>query len=156
MSRIEKKLEKLGYPLSSPPAPIGAYIPAVRTGNIVVTSGQLPFNGTDLHIVGKVGLEVTEADAQQAARLCAINALTHIRTVIGDLDKIIRILRVEGFVQSAPGYSRQPTVLNGASELLLDLFGDAGRHTRAAVGVSELPLNAAVELSLWVEVAESS
>jgi enamine deaminase RidA (YjgF/YER057c/UK114 family) len=153
MSRIEKKLEKLGFPPSTPPAAVGAYIPAIRTGNIIVTSGQLPFIGSELHIVGKVGIEVTEADAQQAARLCAINALTHIRTLVGDLDKVTRILRVEGFVQSAPGYTRQPAVLNGASELLLELFGDAGRHTRVAVGVSELPLNAAVELSLWVEVA---
>lgn len=153
MSRIEKKLESLGYPLSSPPPPVGAYIPAVRTGNLVVTSGQLPFVGTDLQIVGKVGLEVSEADAQQAAKLCAINALNHIRTIIGDLDKIVRIVRVEGFVQSAPGYSRQPAVLNGASEFLQELYGEAGRHTRVAVGVSELPLNAAVELSIWAEVA---
>lgn len=154
MAKIEKKLESLGYPLSSPPPAVGAYIPAVRTGNLVVTSGQLPFIGTDLHIVGKVGLEVTEDDAQQAARLCTINALTHIRTLIGNLDKVVRVVRVEGFVQSAPGYTRQPAVLNGASELLLELFGDAGRHTRAAIGTSELPLNAAVEISLWVEVAD--
>lgn len=152
MSQVEKKLESLGYPMHAAPAPVGAYIPAVRTGNLVITSGQLPFVGKELKIVGKVGNDVSEPDAQQAARLCVINALGHIRNVIGDLDKISRIVRVEGFVQSAAGYSRQPAVLNGASELLLELFGDAGRHTRVAVGVSELPLNAAVELSLWVEV----
>ena len=151
MSKIEQKLESLGYPLGSPAAPVGAYVPAVRTGNLIVTSGQLPFVGGELKFVGKVGAEVSEADGQQAARLCVVNALTHIRMIVGHLDKISRVVRVEGFVQSAPGYTRQPIVLNGASELLLELFGEVGRHTRVAVGVSELPLNAAVELSLWVE-----
>jgi enamine deaminase RidA (YjgF/YER057c/UK114 family) len=124
----------------------------VRTGYLVITSGQLPFVGKELAFVGKLGAELHEQDGWNAARLCAVNALAQIKACVGSLDKISRIVRVEGYVHSAPGFQNQPKVLNGASELLVELFGDAGKHTRIALGVSEMPLNAAVQLGVWAEV----
>lgn len=150
--RIERRLEELGYLLSAAPAAVGAYVPALQTGNLVVTSGQLPFVGKELMFTGKVGGELHEEDGANAARICAVNALAQIKSIIGDLERVARIVRVEGYVQSAPGFNNQPRVLNAASDLLADLFGEKGRHTRVALGVNELPLNAAVELAIWAEV----
>jgi enamine deaminase RidA (YjgF/YER057c/UK114 family) len=154
MSTIEAKLRELGHELPIAPPPVGAYVPVIRTGNLVVTSGQLPFIGKQIAFEGKVGSQLNEQDGWNAARLCAVNALAQIKACVGTLEKVKRIVRVEGFVHSAPGFQGQPHVLNGASELLVELFGDAGRHTRIALGVAEMPLNAAVQLCLWVEVAD--
>lgn len=154
MSAIESKLEELGFVFPTAPAPVGAYVAVVRSGNLVVTSGQLPFVGKQVAFEGKVGAQLHEQDGWNAARLCAVNALAQIKACIGSLEKIKRIIRVEGYVHSAPNFRGQPHVLNGASELLVELFGDAGRHTRIALGVAEMPLNAAVQLALWVEVGE--
>lgn len=154
MSTIEAKLQELGLPLPQAPAPVGAYLSVVRTGNLVVTSGQLPFVGKEIAFVGKLGAELHEQDGWNAARLCVVNALAQIKACVGRLEKICRIVRVEGYVHSAHGFRNQPQVLNGASELLVELFGPAGRHTRIALGVAEMPLNAAVQLCLWAEVAD--
>jgi enamine deaminase RidA (YjgF/YER057c/UK114 family) len=152
MSTIEAKLEELGLPLPAAPPAVGAYVPVVRTGNLVITSGQLPFIGKEIAFAGRVGAEVHEADGRNAARICCVNALAQIKACLGSLEMVRRVVRVEGYVHSAPQFRGQPQVLNGASELLVELFGDAGRHTRIALGISEMPLNAAVQLCLWVEV----
>lgn len=154
MSAIESKLETLGLPLPVAPAPVGAYVPVVRTGNLVVTSGQLPVVGKQLAFEGKVGGNLHEQDGWNAARLCAVNALAQIKACLGSFDKVRRIVRVEGYVNSAPGFHAQPHVINGASELFVELFGEAGRHSRIAIGAAELPLNAAVEVAVWVEAAD--
>lgn len=154
MSDIESKLRDLGLELPVAPPPVGAYVPVLRTGNLVVTSGQLPFIGKQIAFEGKVGAQLHEQDGWNAARLCAVNALAQIKACIGSLDRVKRIVRVEGYVHSAPRFQGQPHVLNGASELLVELFGEAGKHTRIALGVAEMPLNAAVQLCLWAEVAE--
>ncbi len=150
--RIETELEKLGYPLPNAPAAVGAYVPVLRTGNLVVTSGQLPFVGKELVFAGKVGKELHTEQGADAARICALNALAQIKACIGSLDLITRIVRVEGYVNSAAGFHEQPQVLNGASHLLAEAFGEAGRHTRIALGVAEMPLNAAVQVAIWAEV----
>ncbi len=131
--------------------PLAAYVPAVRTGNLVYTSGQLPLQAGDLTHSGKVGAEVPPEQAKIAARTCALNALAAIDALVG-IDAVVRIVKVVGFVASAPGFSGQPGVVNGASEMLGELFDDAGAHARSAVGVSELPLDAPVEVELIVEV----
>lgn len=153
MSSVEARLRTQGQEIPAAPAAVGCYLPAIRTGNLVVTSGQLPSIGKEVVFQGKIGLDVTEEQGRHAARLCALNALAQIKTLIGSLDRVTQIVRVEGYVQSAAGFSSQPAVINGASDLLVAAFGDYGKHTRIAVGVSELPLNAAVELAIWVEVA---
>jgi enamine deaminase RidA (YjgF/YER057c/UK114 family) len=153
MSRIEQRLNELGTPLPPIPAPVASYVPAVQTGKLVVCSGQLPLVNKALVCAGKVGGDVTEEAAAAAAKVCALNALAAIQGVIGNLDRIQRIVRVEGYVQSAPGFSRQPIVINGASDFLVEVFGEAGKHSRIAVGANELPLNAAVEVAIWVEVS---
>ncbi|MBC8114808.1 MAG: RidA family protein, partial [Candidatus Saccharimonas sp.] len=137
------------------PEAIGFYVPVIRTGNLVITSGQLPVIGKELMFKGKVGSDLHEEDGANAARLCALNALAQIKSCIGSLDRVTRIVRVEGYVQSAEGFTKQPAVINGASELLVQAFGDAGKHTRIAVGANELPINAAVELVVWAEVGDS-
>ncbi len=154
MSTIEAKLQELGLQLPAAPPAVGAYIPVVRTGNLVITSGQLPFIGKQIAFEGRVGAELHEQDGWNAARICCVNALAQLKACVGSLEKVMRIVRVEGYVHSAPGFRGQPHVLNGASELLVELFGDAGRHTRIALGIAEMPLNAAVQLCLWAEVAE--
>jgi len=153
MSTIEARLEQLGLPLPVAPPPVGAYVPAIRTGNLVVTSGQLPFVGKQIVFEGKLGAQLHEQDGWNAARICAVNALAQIKACVGSLGMIKQIVRVEGYVHSAPDFRGQPHVLNGASELLVELFGDAGRHTRIALGVAEMPLNAAVQLALWAEIS---
>jgi len=152
--QVEQRIEQLGYQLPKAPEAVGFYVPVLRTGNLVVTSGQLPFVGKELVFTGKLGAELHEDDGFNAARLCALNALAQIKACIGDLDKVTRIVRVEGYVHSAPKFRNQPQVLNGASEFLVDVLGEAGKHTRVALGVHEMPLNAAVQLALWAECEE--
>ena len=153
-STVEQRLSQHGQVIPTAPEAIGFYVPVIRTGNLVVTSGQLPMVGKELMFKGKVGKDVHEEEGFHAARMCALNALAQIKACIGDLDKVTRIVRVEGYVQSADGFTKQPQVVNGASELLVQAFGDIGRHTRIAVGVNELPINAAVELVVWAEVKD--
>lgn len=154
MSTIESKLAALGLELPAAPPPVGSYVPVLQTGSLVVTSGQLPFVGKELVFTGKIGKDLEIQDGWDAARLCAVNALSQIKACLGNLDQVARVVRVEGYVNSAPGFHAQPQVVNGASELFTELFGDNGRHTRIAVGVAELPLDAAVEVAVWVEAVE--
>ncbi|MCY2930325.1 MAG: RidA family protein [Planctomycetota bacterium] len=149
---IEARLKELGIELPSPAKPLGAYVPAVRTGQLVFTSGQVPLKGEVLVAAGKVPTEVTLEQAQAAARTAAINALSALRAEAGSLDAVARIVRVNVFVNSAPGFTAQAAVANGASELLGEIFGEAGRHTRCAIGVAELPRNAPVEIDLVAEL----
>ena len=140
------RLAELGIELPEVAPPVAAYIPAVRTGNLVYTSGQVA-----RELTGKVGAEVSEADAKDAARGCALNALAAVDALVG-LDAVVRVVKVVGFVASAPGFTGQPEVINGASELLGEVFGEAGAHARSAVGVAELPLGVPVEVEMIVEV----
>jgi enamine deaminase RidA (YjgF/YER057c/UK114 family) len=155
ITNAEARLAEMGIEFPDAPAPVGDYIPVVRYGNMVVTSGQLPMQDGTLTAVGKVGLDMTVEEGAAAARVAALNCLAQIRTCVASLDEVTQIIRVEGFVNSADGFHAQPQVLNGASNLLADVFGDAGRHTRIAVGVNELPLNAAVEVVVWAQVEET-
>lgn len=147
-----EKLASLGLKLPQMPAPIGSYIPGTRTGNLILTSGQLPFVDGKLTAVGKVGKDLTLEQANAAARQAGLNALSIAAQTAGGIDKIARIVRLAVFVNSAPGFYDQPKVANGASDLMAEIFGEAGRHVRAAVGASELPMNAAVEVELLAEV----
>ena len=151
MSSASKRLAELGVTLPGVAKPLAAYVPAVRTGNLVYTSGQLPLADGDLTHVGKVGANVTPEAAKAAARTCALNALAAIDALVG-IDSVTRVVKVVGFVASAPGFTGQPGVVNGASEFLGEVFGNAGIHARSAVGVAELPLDAPVEVELIVEV----
>jgi len=148
---VRARLAELGVELPAVAKPLAAYVPAARTGNLVYTSGQLPLAGGELVRTGKVGADVTPEDAKTAARICALNALAAIDALVG-LDAVTQVVKVVGFVASAPGFSGQPGVVNGASEFLGEVFGDAGVHARSAVGVAELPLDAPVEVELIVEV----
>ena len=148
----QARMQELGLELPQVPSPAGSYVPAVRTGNLVFTSGQVSFEDGEIHVTGKVGDAVSPEEAQHAARLCALNALAAAASEAGGLDRISRIIKVVGYVASAPGFNGQPGVLNGASELLGEVFGDAGLHARSAVGVSELPLDAPVEVELVVSL----
>ena len=147
------RLAELGVELPPVAAPVAAYVPAVRSGNVVYTSGQLPFVAGSLAATGKVGGDVSPEEAKAHARTCALNALAAIDDLVG-LDAVVRIVKLNGFVASAEGFTGQPAVINGASELLGEVFGDAGKHARAAVGVAELPLGAPVEVELIVEIGE--
>ena len=146
-----RKLEQLGLELPTVVPPVANYVPAVRTGAFVYTSGQLPMVDGALAATGKVGAEVTAEQAAELARTCALNALAAVDGLVG-IDSVVKVVKVVGFVASAPGFSGQPGVVNGASDVLGEIFGDAGVHARSAVGVSELPLNAPVEVELIVEV----
>lgn len=152
MGDIEKKLEKIGLTLPDAPKPVAAYIPAKQSGKLVFTAGQLPMVNGELISKGLLGQDVEVDDANRAARICTLNALAAIKGVIGDLDRIKQIVRVVGYVASVPAFTQQPAVVNGASELLLEIFGEAGKHARSAVGMAVLPLNASVEIELTVEV----
>ncbi|MHB9146462.1 MAG: RidA family protein [Symbiobacteriia bacterium] len=152
MSNIEAKLTELGLTLPVAPAPAGAYVPVVRTGNLAFTSGQLPMAGGKLQSQGKVGQEVSLEEGYRLAQTCIVNALAALKQNLGGLDRIARVVKVVGFVASAPGFTAQPKVINGASDLLVSLFGEKGQHARSAVGVAELPLGSPVEVELIVEV----
>lgn len=151
MSKIELRLAELGSPLPELAKPVAAYVPAVVSGNLVFTSGQLPFVSGALPETGKLGDTVDADSAKAYARQCALNALAAVKSVIGDLDRITRVVKLVGFVASTPDFTGQPGVINGASEFLGEIFGDAGSHARSAVGVPVLPLNSPVELELIVE-----
>jgi enamine deaminase RidA (YjgF/YER057c/UK114 family) len=148
-----ERLRELGHELPSVPTPAGSYVPATRSGNLIFTAGQLPFVDGTLTLTGKVGESVTPEEAQDAARLCALNALAAAASAADGLDNIGRVVKVTGFVASAEGFTGQPGVINGASDFLGEVFGEAGRHARSAVGVAELPLGSPVEVELILELA---
>ncbi|MDO4897776.1 MAG: RidA family protein [Rothia sp. (in: high G+C Gram-positive bacteria)] len=158
MSKIEDRIKELGYELPELAAPVAAYVPAVTSGNYVHTSGQLPFVKGDLPATGKVSASgeagfVSPEEAQKLASLSLLNALAAVKSVIGDLDRVTRVVKVVGFVASEPNFTAQPGVINGASLLLGDIFGEAGQHARSAVGVPVLPLDSPVEIEIIVEYA---
>ena len=151
---VSARLVELGIEIPEVVPPVAAYVPAVATGRYVYTSGQLPMRGGEMIAAGLVGAAVDADVAKDCARQCAINALAAIQSAIGDLERVTRVVKVVGFVASAPGFTGQPGVINGASEVLGEIFGDAGRHARSAVGVAALPLDAPVEVEMIVEVAD--
>lgn len=153
MSALDDRLAELGLVIPEAPKPLAAYIPATVTGNLVYTSGQLPSVGGQLPATGKVGAEVSPEDAKKYAGTCVLNGLAAAKTAIGSLDRITRVVKVVGFVASDPAFSGQSIVINGASELLGEIFGDAGKHARSAVGVAVLPLDAPVEIEFVFEFA---
>lgn len=150
---VEARLTELGLKLPELAKPVAAYVPAIVTGNLVFTSGQLPFVDGALPATGKVGADVTAERAAEFARTCALNALAAASSVIGSLDRVTRVVKVVGFVASAPDFTGQPGVINGASDLLGQVFGEAGQHARSAVGVAVLPLDSPVEVELVLEFA---
>ncbi|MFJ4677150.1 MULTISPECIES: RidA family protein [Kitasatospora] len=154
MGQVEQRLAELGLTLPEVAAPVAAYVPAVRDGVHVLTSGQLPFVAGKLPLTGKVGAEVTAEDAKELAQVCALNALAAVKSVVGDLDRVEQVVKVVGFVASAPDFTGQPGVVNGTSELLGKVFGERGVHARSAVGVAVLPLDAPVEVELTVRVRD--
>ena len=149
---FEQRLTELGLEVPVLPPPAASYVPAVRTGNLVFASGQTPTVAGRLVIAGKVGADVTVEQGQEAARLAALNCLAEVRGLLGSLDMVTRVVKLTGYVASAAGFGDQPVVINGASRLMEDVFGPAGRHARAALGVAELPAGAPVEIELVVEV----
>lgn len=151
-SQVAARLQALGMSIPQVVAPVASYVPAVRTGSLVFTAGQLPFVDGQLTVTGRLGAEVGVEQAADLARICALNALAAVGTVVDSLDDIVRIVKVVGFVASTPDFFDQPTVVNGASDLLIAAMGDAGRHARSAVGMAVLPRNAPVEVELIVEV----
>jgi enamine deaminase RidA (YjgF/YER057c/UK114 family) len=151
---VENKLKELGITLGSPAAPVANYVPFVRTGNLLVVSGQICF-GDDGKLVakGRLGDGVSLEDGQKAARACAVNLLAQVKAALGDLDKVVRVVRLGGFVNAAPGFVDGPKVLNGASDLMVAAFGEKGKHARSTVGVAALPADAAVEVEGMFEVS---
>jgi len=147
---IEEKLKELGLIIPQTPAPLAAYIPAVQAGKFVFTSGQVPLSEGKIKFSGKVGKDLSEAEAQQAAGLCALNCLSAVKGVTSSLDNIERIIKLVVYVSSDENFTAQPKVANGASELMIKIFGEKGKHARSAVGVSQLPMNAAVEIEMIV------
>jgi enamine deaminase RidA (YjgF/YER057c/UK114 family) len=152
MSGVEGRLQSLGFELPVVAAPLAAYVPAMRSGNLIFTSGQLPTRNGELVASGIVGKDLTVEEAKAAAEVCALNAIAAVKSVLGNLDNVRRVVKVVGFVASTPEFTQQPAVINGASELFLAVFGDIGKHARSAVGVAALPINAPVEVELIVEV----
>ncbi len=150
---IEKKLEELGIKLPNPPTPAGSYVPAIRTGNLLFISGQIPMEDGKVIFTGKVSNDNLET-AQKSARMCAINILAQIKRELGDLDNVSRIVRLSGFVNSVSEFSQQPKVINAASDLLFEIFGEKGKHSRIAVGVASLPLDSMTEIDAIIEVAQ--
>ena len=153
MSTIDSRLAELGIQIPTLAAPAGAYVPYVVTGNLVFTAGQLPFSDGALPATGKVGAEVDADAAKDYARTAALNALAAVQAAIGSLDRVTRVVKLVGFVASDPSFSGQPGVINGASEVLGEIFGELGKHARSAVGVAVLPLDSPVEVELIVEFA---
>lgn len=151
VSAVETRLRDLGITIPQVAAPVAAYVPAVVSGNYVYTSGQLPFINGELPATGKVGSDIDAGQAKEYAAICAVNALAAVKSQIGDLDRVSRIVKVVGFVASDPAFTGQPGVINGASELLGEVFGEAGAHARSAVGVAVLPLDAPVEVEIIAE-----
>lgn len=151
---IEEKIKELGFEVPEAAKPLAAYIPAKRIGNLVMTSGQVPLVDGKLKYAGKIGVDVSEEEGQKAAEICALNCLAAIKGVIGNLDKIDEVVKLTVFVNSQDGYSAQPKIANGASELIGKIFGEKGLHARSAVGVSGLPINAPVEIEMIVKVKE--
>jgi enamine deaminase RidA (YjgF/YER057c/UK114 family) len=151
---VEKKLASLGITLPTPASPIANYVPFVRSGNMLVVSGQLCF-GADGNLVakGQLGGGVSMDDGQKAARACAVNLLAQLKSAVGDLDNVARVVRLGGFINSTPGFTDGPKVMNGASDLMVEVFGEKGRHARSTVGVAALPANAAVEVDGQFEVS---
>ena len=154
MSRIDDRLRELGIELPQPSAPGANYVPTVRSGNLLFLTGQLSQWNGERRFVGKLGREFDVAEGQQAARLCALNLIAHLRAALdGDLDRVVRCVRIAGFVNSTPDFTGQSQVVNGASDLFVSVFGEAGRHTRMAVGVSALPYDVAVEVEAAFEIS---
>lgn len=149
---IEEKLKKLNIKITVAPKPLASYIPVTRVGNLVFTAGQIPLENGTLKYKGKIGKEIDLETGKEAAKLCAINCLSVIKSEIDDLDKIKKIVKVTVFVNSADGFTDQPKVANGASDLLVELFEEKGKHVRSAVGVSELPIDASVEVEMIAEI----
>ena len=149
---IEKRLDALNIILPSPPKPVGSYVAVVITGKLAFVSGQIPIKDDKVIYAGKVSRDLSVEDAQKAARLSVINALAQLKAELGSLDRISKIVKVSGFVNSPPEFTDQPKVINGASDLLFEIFGQKGQHARIAVGVSSLPLNSAVEIDLIAEI----
>ncbi|MEY3109559.1 MAG: hypothetical protein RL079_244 [Verrucomicrobiota bacterium] len=154
MSSFEARLTELGITLPTPPTAAGAYVPAVRTGNLLYLAGTLPMQDGKVTSFGKVGREVDITQAAEAAKLCVLNALANAKAALGSLDRISRVVMVNGFVNGVDGFSDSPKVLNGASEFLLQVFGDAGKHARAAVSVNGLPLGVSVEVQIVLEIRD--
>jgi enamine deaminase RidA (YjgF/YER057c/UK114 family) len=150
---IEEKLEALGVKLPNPPIPAGSYVPAVRTGNLLYISGQIPMEESKVIFTGKVSDDNIEI-AQKSARICAINILSQIKRELGNLDKVAKIVRLSGFVNSVSEFTQQPKVINPASDLFFEIFGEKGKHSRIAVGVASLPLNSMTEIDAIIEVSE--
>lgn len=152
MSDLEKRLKELGLSIPEAPKPVAAYVPGVKIGDFIYTSGQIPLVNGEVKYKGKVGLDVSADQAYEAAKICALNCLGVVKSLIGDLDQIEQIVKVVGFVNSAPDFTAQPQVVNGASELLGKLFGDKGAHARSAVGVNSLPLDSTCEVEIVVKL----
>ncbi len=150
----EERLNELDITLPPAPPAVAAYVPWIRTGNLIMTSGQLPWRDGAIAFAGKLGAELNVEQGYEAARLCAINAIAQLKAAVGELSRIAQLVRLEGNVHSAPGFRDHPQVLNGASELMAAVFGEQGRHTRTALGINEMPLDAAVQLSVFAEVKE--
>lgn len=151
----EARLKELGIELPTPPGPRGAYVTVIRTGNLVITSGQLPWRGSVMMYPGRLGAEVTTEDGYKACRLAGINALAQLRAAAGTLDNVKHLIRLEGNVHCASGFRDHPRVLDGASELFAEVFGERGLHTRTAVGIPDMPLDACVQISLWAELEQN-
>ncbi len=150
---IEKKLESLGIKLPNPPIPAGSYVPVVRTGNLLFISGQIPMEDGKVIFTGKVSDDNLET-AQKSARMCAINILAQIKREVGNLDKVSKIVRLSGFVNSVSEFTQHPKVINAASDLFFEIFGDIGKHSRIAVGVASLPLDSMTEIDAVIEISE--
>jgi enamine deaminase RidA (YjgF/YER057c/UK114 family) len=149
---IEKKLQELGIELPQAPKPLAAYVPGIRVNNLIMTAGQLPMQNGELKYKGKAGADVSEEDAKKAAELCVLNCLSIVKSIAGTLDAVDRIVKLTVFISSAPGFTNQPEVANGASELVEKVFGEKGKHVRSAVGVNELPRNACVEIEMIASI----
>jgi len=149
---VEEKLQSMGITIPETPKPVAAYVPALRVNNLVFSSGQIPVVKGELKFKGKLGAEISKEQGYEAAKICALNGLSAIKSLIGNLDLIEQVVKVVGFVASANGFTEQPAVINGASEFLLAVFGERGKHARSAVGVAELPLGVPVEVEMVVQI----
>lgn len=150
----EENLQQLGIALPEPPAPTGSYNTWVRAGNLITTSGQMPIKNKVMQWPGRIGVEVNTADGYQAARIAGINAIAQLKAAAGDLEKIQRIIRLDGFVHCSGGFRDHPKVLDGASDLMNAVFGERGRHVRIEVGIAEMPMDACIQLAVWAEVRD--